>query len=83
MERMKKALPLVLAVLAGACEAGSDGDPAAAPRDQAAAPAEHGGAWMDGATVVVARDAATGRETVTLVDPATGVSQVLDDEPAH
>jgi hypothetical protein len=74
MERTKKAIPLALALLAGACSGGSDGDGASAPADD-------GGAWMDNATVVVARNEATGRETVTLVDPATGFSQVVDDEP--
>jgi hypothetical protein len=73
MERTKKALPLALALLAGACSGGSDG--------AASAPPDDGGAWMDGATVAVARNETTGRETVTLVDPATGFSQVLDDEP--
>jgi hypothetical protein len=72
MERTRKALPLALALVAGACSGGSDG---------ATAPPDDGGAWMDGATVVVARNEATGRETVTLVDPATGFSQVLGDEP--
>jgi hypothetical protein len=74
MERMKKVVPLVLAALAGACSGESDGDGASTPPDD-------GGAWMDGATVVVARNEATGRETVTLVDPATGFSQVVGDEP--
>jgi hypothetical protein len=36
---------------------------------------------MDGATVVVATNESTGRETVTLIDPASGYSEVLDDEP--
>jgi hypothetical protein len=76
MERTKKAIPLALALLAGACSGGSDG-----ASGESSAPPDDGGAWMDAATVVVARNEATGRETVTLVDPATGFSQVLDDEP--
>jgi hypothetical protein len=36
---------------------------------------------MEGATVTVARDMATGRETVTLTDPASGHSEVMSDEP--
>ena len=46
-----------------------------------AAPADDEGAWMDGATVTVTRDVATGRETVTLTDPASGHSEVMSDEP--
>jgi hypothetical protein len=72
MNGTKKALPVALALLAGACGGGSEG---------ASTPPDDGGAWMDGATVVVARSDATGRETVTLVDPASGFSRVLSDEP--
>jgi hypothetical protein len=72
METMKRALPLAAALLVGSCTGGSDG---------ASGPPDAGGAWMDDATVVVARNETTGRQTVTLVDPASGFSQVLDDEP--
>ena len=56
------------ALLLGACGRGSGRSPASDD-------------WMDGATVRVALDAAAGRETVTLVDPASGFEQVMDDEP--
>jgi hypothetical protein len=72
MKRTKQALPLALALLAGACTGAPEGS---------SAPPDDGGAWMDDATVVVARDEASGRETVTLVDPASGFSQVMSDEP--
>ena len=36
---------------------------------------------MDDAIVVVERNEGTGRETVTLVDPASGFSLLVDDEP--
>lgn len=64
-----KALPLA-AALAGGCTTGSEAAPA---------PADDGGAWMEGAIVTVTRDA--GRETVTLTDPESGFSQVMSDEP--
>jgi hypothetical protein len=37
--------------------------------------------WMDGATVEVAQNVSTARETVTLIDPASGTSALVDDEP--
>jgi hypothetical protein len=45
-----------------------------------AGPADDGGAWMDAALVVVVQDAAAGRETVTLVDEASGTSERMSDE---
>jgi len=63
---------LVAALFSGACSG----------RSRDASPAPDGdGEWMDGATVVVARDAGAGRETVKLVDPASGFEQVISDEP--
>ncbi len=44
------------------------------------APPDDGGAWMDTALVKVEQDAAAGRETVTLVDEASGTSQQMSDE---
>jgi hypothetical protein len=70
MKRSTTALPLAAALLVGACMGGTD--PASAPDDE--------GAWMDDAMVVVSRDEAAGRETVTLV-AASGFSQVIGDEP--
>ncbi len=62
---------LVAALLSGACSGRS--------RDVSTAP-DSDGQWMEGATVVVARDAGAGRETVKLVDPASGFEQVVSDE---
>jgi hypothetical protein len=67
-----KVLPLAAALAVGGCMEGSDPEAAAA---------DDGGAWMEGATVTVARDAGAGREAVTLTDPASGFSQVMSDEP--
>ncbi len=44
------------------------------------APADDGGAWMDTALVMVVSDTAAGRETVTLVDEASGTSERMSDE---
>lgn len=44
------------------------------------APAGDGGAWMDTALVKVVQEAAAGRETVTLVDEASGTSEQMSDE---
>ena len=68
----KRALPLVAAILAVGCGRGESATNPAAEDD---------GAWMDGAEVKVERDEVAGRETVTLVDPESGFSQVLGDEP--
>lgn len=74
MERhgMRFVLPAAaaLAMLTG-CPGGGGGG---------AAPAGDGGAWMETALVKVAQDAAAGRETVTLVDEASGTSQQMSDE---
>ncbi len=64
-----KAAALAAALLFGGCSGGTR---------SASVPAD---AWMDGAAVVVAQDASTGRETVTLVDRELGVEQIVDDEP--
>ena len=48
----------------------------------ASAPADDGGAWMDGALVMVDPNAGTGRETVTLKDQASGFQQQMSDESA-
>jgi len=62
----RKVAPVVIALLAGGC---SGGHSASANAD-----------WMDTATVLVAQNETTARETVTLVDPGSGTSQVMDDE---
>jgi len=66
-----KSLLLAAALLAGGCTSGAS----------TTGGADDGGAWMDGATVVVARSDSTGRQTVTLIDPESGFSQVMSDEP--
>ena len=63
---------VLVALLAGACGRGA--------RQASGPAAPTGDDWMDGATVRVALDVAAGRETVTLVDPATGFEQLMDDE---
>ncbi|HYS81663.1 MAG TPA: hypothetical protein VEM76_13190 [Anaeromyxobacteraceae bacterium] len=70
MQRKTKTLPLVGALVAVGC--GGRGGPTAPDAD---------GAWMESATVEVSRDEAAGRQTVTLVDPKTGFSLVVSDEP--
>jgi hypothetical protein len=67
------AVALVVGACAGACGGGADEHEPSAPADD--------GAWMDDAIVVVERNEGTGRETVTLVDPASGFSLLVDDEP--
>jgi hypothetical protein len=67
-----KALSLGAALAVAGCNGGSEPE---------SAPADDGGAWMEGATVTVVRDPDAGRETVTLTDPASGFSQVMSDEP--
>lgn len=75
MERVKKRSLLsavtALAMLA-ACTGGGSGE--------APPPADDDGAWMDTALVRVVQDTAAGRETVTLVDEASGRSQQMSDE---
>jgi hypothetical protein len=73
MQTHLKAASLVVALLAGACGGGAHEHEPLAPADD--------GAWMDDATVVVERNDRTNRETVTLVDPASGFSLLVDDEP--
>lgn len=70
MKKTKKVLPLAAAILAMGCGG----------RSGSSVP-DSDGAWMDDATVVVARDEAAGRRTVTLVDPKSGFSQLMSDEP--
>jgi hypothetical protein len=66
-----KAFPLAAALAVGGCSTRSDSP--SAPADD--------GVWMEAAAVTVTRDPVTGRETVTLTDPASGFSQVMSDEP--
>jgi hypothetical protein len=73
MQTQLKAAALVVALLTGACGGGAHEHEPLSPADD--------GAWMDDATVVVERNDRTGRETVTLVDPASGVSLLVNDEP--
>ena len=73
MQTQLKAAALVVAFLTGACGGGAHEHEPLAPADD--------GAWMDDATVVVERNDRTGRETVTLVDPASGRSLLVNDEP--
>ncbi len=70
-KRIKRKWALAAALALGGCSHGAG----------SSAPADDDGAWMDGADVVVRLDATAGRETVTLVDPASGFAQVVDDEP--
>ena len=72
MQTHLKTAALVVALAAGACGGGAH-EPATQVDDD--------GAWMDDAVVVVERNVGTGRETVTLVDPASGFSLLVDDEP--
>ncbi len=62
------------ALFAGLAVAGCSGREAAANPDD-------GGAWMEGAIVMVESNAGTGRETVTLRDQASGFQQQMNDEP--
>ena len=41
---------------------------------------DDGGAWMDGAIVMVEHDPTSGRETVTLKDGASGFQQQMNEE---
>jgi uncharacterized protein YcfL len=66
MRQWKLAL-FVTALLVGGCSGSSQG---AGNSD-----------WMDSATVVVAQNVSTARETVTLIDPVSGTSALVDDEP--
>ena len=77
MQTHLKAAALVVALVVGTCAGACGGG---AHEHEPSAPADDG-AWMDDATVVVERNDRTGRETVTLVDPASGVSLLVDDEP--
>jgi hypothetical protein len=72
MQTHLKTAALVVALAAGACGGGAH---------EPATQAEDDGAWMDDAVVVVERNVGTGRETVTLVDPASGHSLLVNDEP--
>ena len=72
MQTHLKTAALVVALAAGACGGGAH-EPATQVDDD--------GAWMDDAVVVVERNVGTGRETVTLVDPASGFSLLVNDEP--
>jgi hypothetical protein len=73
MERARRrgALPFLAAALLAAGCGGSGGGTAQSEDD---------GAWMDGAEVQVVIDEAARRETVTLVDAASGRSERLDEE---
>jgi hypothetical protein len=73
MKKTKQVLPLAAAILVMGCGGSSGSSESSAPGSD--------GAWMEDATVVVARDEAASRQTVTLVDPRTGFSQVMSDEP--
>jgi hypothetical protein len=69
-----KTISLAAALAVAGCgggDGGGDASPASTDPD----------AWMDDARVEVRRDEASGRETVTLVDPASGHSEVMSDEP--
>ena len=68
--------PLAALALASACGGGGGSKPATTPPDEEAA-----AAWMDGALVQVALDPGRKRETVTLVDAASGHAEQMDDEP--
>lgn len=72
MQTHLKTAALVVALAAGACGGGAH-EPATQVVDD--------GAWMDDAVVVVERNVGTGRETVTLVDKASGLSLLVNDEP--
>ena len=70
-----KAAALVGMLAAGACGGGGAQKPEPGTRGG------DDGAWMDDALVLVERNVNTGRETVTLVDPASGRSLLVNDEP--
>jgi hypothetical protein len=74
MQGQLKTAALVVALSAAACGGGTH---TSEPGTQV----DDDGAWMDDAVVVVERNVNTGRETVTLVDSASGRSLVVNDEP--
>jgi hypothetical protein len=80
MERRVTRWRAALAALAalGTVLAGCGGAGGASPTPEA----DGGDAgWMDGALVQVVNDGAAGRQRVTLHDPATGNTAVVDDGP--